>query len=201
MPTLRIMSVHRERQRMFAAELARARSQRERFTMSLVAWFGTQAAEAIRREAWRTEDMLVGWDETPNRSRGISIAAHKLRTLDRTIMAVRKKIRTPDCWFRESPGPVSVLDEAGLSWRMVNARCSNGWLPVSAALWLLKALATTEHDVLAHERAWERAAKGLGSRRLSEKWRLLLRRRRRRLAHLLHVAVMREEDVRWKFRL
>ena len=63
--------------------------------------------------------------------------------LDRKVMAVRKKIRTPDCWFRESPGAVSVLDLVGLSWRMVNEKCSDGWLPISGAMWLLKILRST----------------------------------------------------------
>jgi hypothetical protein len=194
------MSVHKERQRMFAAELAQARTEREQFTTILVARFGKKAADAIRQEARRTEDMFVGRGETPRRSQEPSIAAKMLRMYDRKVMAVRKKIRAPECWFCESPGPVSVLDAAGLSWRMVNARCSNGHLPLSGVLWLLKALHTAEHEMPAEIQAWERAATGQDRCRLPEKWRRLLHHRRRRLARLLHAAAMREEDVRWKFR-
>jgi len=202
MPTLRIMSIYKERKRMFGTELAQAHVAREQFTTTLVERFGKEAADAMRKEAWGAEDLIPGRGEIPNLSQEISVAAKKLRKLDRKVMAVRKKTRTPDCWFRESPGPVSVLEMAGLSWRMVNERCSDdGWLPVSAVLWLLKALRTAEHDMPTEEQAWERAAAGLGPCRLSEKWRQLLHRRRRRLARLLHAAAMREEDVRWRFRL
>ena len=180
--------------------MPKSRTERDQFTTTLVARFGKEAAEAMRQEAWWAEKMIPRRGEMPKLSQEISVAAKRLQTLDRKVMAVRKKIRTPDCWFRELPGLVSVLAEAGLSWRMVNERCADGRLPISAALWLLKALRTTEHIMPAEEQAWERAATGLGACRLSKKWRRRLHRRRRRLALLLHTAVMREEDVRWLFR-
>ena len=77
----------------------------------------------------------------------------------------------------------------------------HGWLPVSAALWLLKVLRSLEHVTPGGERAPSPAAREPGSSRLPEKWRRLLYRRRCRLVHLLQTAVMREEDVRWQFRL
>ena len=184
MPTLRIMSIYKERKRTFAAELAQARAEREQFKTTLAVRFGKEASEPRK---------------LPEEG---SIAAKKLQTLDRKVMAVRKKIRTPDCWFRESPGPISVLDLVGLSWRMVNEKCSaDGQLPISGVLWLLNVLRTTDQVMPTEEHAREWVARGLGPWHLSEKWRQLLRRRRLRLALLLHTAVMLEEDVRWRFRL
>ena len=134
MPTLQIMSIHRERKRAFASELAQVRTEREQFTTTLVARFGKETADAMRREAWRREEIAPRRGEMPKLSQEISLAAKTLQTLDRTVMTVRKKIRTPDCWFRELPGPVSVLEEVGLSWRMVHEKCSNGRLPISGRI-------------------------------------------------------------------
>lgn len=201
MPKLQIMSIYEERKRTFAAELARACAERERFRATLVARFGKETTDAMRQEAWRTGDVILGRGNAPPLSPEISTAAKRLRTLDRKVMAVRKKIRTPDCWFRESPGPVSVLERAGLSWRMVHEQCADGWLPISGVLWLLKVLRATEQDMRIEEQSPERAAAGLGPCRFSEKWRRRLRRRRRRLTLLLRTAVTLEEDVRWRFRL
>jgi hypothetical protein len=121
------MSIYKERKRTFAAELAQTSAEREQFKTTLAVRFGKEASEPRKLPE---ED---------------SIAAKKLQTLDRKVMAVRKKIRTPDCWFRESPGPISVLDLVGLSWRMVNEKCSaDGRLPISGVLWLLNVLRTTD---------------------------------------------------------
>ncbi len=198
MPTLRIMSIYKEHKRTFATELDKARTERDQFTATLVARFGKEAADAMRRNAWWTEEVILGQRKM---SREISIAAKRLRSLDRKVVAIRKRIRTPDCWFRECPGPVSMLEMVGLSWGMVHKKCAQGRLPISAALWLLKVLRTAEQKLPTEGQAWEGAATRLGPCRLSEKWQRLLSRRRRRLALLLDTAVMLEEDVRWQFRL
>ncbi len=201
MPRLRIMSIYKQRQRTFAAELAQARAERERFTATLVARFGKEAAEAIRQAAWGTEDVVPCRGGMPKLFREISMTVKKLRRLDRKVRAVRKKIHTPDCWFREWPGVICVLQATGLSWRMVHEECSaDGRLPISTALRLLKALRMADRGVPAEKPARHGAATGPGSCDLTEKWQQRLRRRRRRLAHLLRTAVMLEEDVQWLFR-
>jgi len=201
MPTLRIMSIYREQKRKFAAELIQARTEREQFTTTLVARFGKELTDAMRRKAWRTEDMIPGSGEMFQLSQEISVAAKKLQTLDHLVVAARKKIRTSDCWFREMPGPTSVLEMAGLSWRLVNEKCSNGRLPVSGALWLLGSLHTANLILPTEEQSGKRAETRLGLFRLPEKWRRRLLRRRWRLTLLLRTAVIREEDIRWQFRL
>jgi hypothetical protein len=195
------MSIYEEHRRTFADEFVQARSQREQFVATLVARFGQEGAEAIRRDAERMKDIFPGTGQIPRLSREICVATKQLQLLNRKVLAVRKQIRTADCWFRESPGPVSVLDAAGLTWRMVHEKCANGWLPVCGALWLLQVLRTTESAAPAAEHGWKQSARGLGPCRLSAKWRRRLDHRHRRLALLLHTAVMREEDVRWQYRL
>ncbi len=196
MPTLRIVSVYRQNKRKYAFELAQARAELERFKASLAARFGTETAAAVRRQVLLTEG------EAPKLSPEGAAAVKELRALLRKVMAVRKKIRAADCWFHESPGSVSVLDAVGLSWHVVNERCSDdGRLPLSGALWLLRALLAPRQVTPKERRIREPAAKGLAPRRLPEKWRRLLRRRRRRLAQLLRTAAMLEEDVQWRFRL
>ncbi len=201
MPTLRIMSIYQQHQQAFADELSRARSEREQFTAALVARFGREAAEAMRRDALSMPEIFPGRSQLPQLSREICVATKKLQMLNRKVLAVRREIRTADCWFRESPGPVSVLDAVGLRWRAVHEKSADGWLPVSGALWLLEVLGRTEHAVSNAEQTWERAATGLGSCRLSANWQRRLDYRRRRLTLLLHTAVMREEDVCWQYRL
>jgi hypothetical protein len=193
------MSLYQQRQRTFAAELAHARTEREQFTATLVARFGKEAAHAIRHNAWRMEDMILGGGGMPKPSPERSIAAIKLWTFDRKVIAVRKKICRPDCSFSESPGAVSVLQAAGLSWRMVQEKCSaDGCLPISGSLWLLQALRKTDQGVPTEKQARQPAATGLGACQLPEKWQQRLRRRRRRLALLLRTAALLEEDVRWQ---
>ena len=202
MPTLRIMSIYRERKRMFAAELAQARTELEHFKASIVARFGTQTANAIRQQAWWTEDMILGKVEVPNLPEEGSVAAKKLQMLDRKVRAVWKNIRTPDCWYREQPTPISVLETVGLTWSMVKERCSaDGRLPLEQILWVLNALRTTEQVMPTEWQVWAWAASGLDPCHLPEEWQRALRCRRRRLVHLLHTAAMLEEDVRCSFSL
>ncbi len=197
MPTLRIISIYRERKRMFATELAQARTELEQFRASIVTHFGTQTADAIRRQAWWTEDMILGKVDVPQLPEEGAVAAKKLQMLDRKVRAVWKKIRTPDCWFREQPTPISVLETVGLTWSMVKERCSaDGRLPLEQILWLLNALSTTEQVMPTEEQVWAWAASGYEPCHLPEEWRRVLRRRRRRLVRLLHTAVMLEENVR-----
>ena len=152
--------------------------------------------------------MILGGHETPWLAGETLVAAKQFQKLAREVVAVCRKIRTPDCWFRETPGTVWVLETAGLSWRTVNERCAeDGRLPLSGVLWLLKALRDHDHGYMvpdmvpAAQPAWQCVVPGLGPRRLPQKWQRLLHRRRRRLTLLLHTAAMLEEDVRWDFRL
>ncbi len=186
MPTLRIMSVYQERKRTFAAELSRARTEMARFEASLHARHGDSVVNAMCKKPFRIEDMDLG--KVPDLSEEGAVAARTWRTLELKVMAVRKKIRTPDCWFRESPGVVSVLGTTGLRWRDVHQRCTeDGRMPVSGVLWLLKILRATE------DRKWMDVCR----EPVSAKWRRRLD--RRRLMRLLHTAVMLEEDVQWDF--
>ena len=196
MPTLRIMSIYKERKRTFAAELLQTRATLEQFGASLVARFGQETAEAIRQEASGRVGLISGRNEGSRLSREALFAAEEFQTLAGRVAAVWKKIRTPDCWFRETPGSLRVLEMAGLSWRTVHEKCvGDGRLPLSGVLWLLKALRTAE------EPARQCATTGIESRDLPEKWQRLLHRRRRRLTLLLRAAAILEEDVRWEFRL
>ncbi len=198
MPTLRIMSLYQQHQQAFADELSRGRSEREQFAAALVARFGREAAEAMRRDAQLMPEIFPGRSQLPQLSREICVATKKLQMLNRKVLAVRREIRTADCWFRESPGPVSVLDAVGLRWRAVHEKSADGWLPVSGALWLLQVLRTTGQTEKQAE-GWKTV--GGEPLRLSTEWQRRLDSRRRRLIFLLHTAVMLEEDVRWEYRL
>ncbi|MGO9108920.1 MAG: hypothetical protein ACLP9L_06770 [Thermoguttaceae bacterium] len=199
MPILRIMSIYKEHSGRFAAELSQTRTELEQFRASFIARFGRETAAAIGQQARGVEGVVIGGMEVPNSSRVSIVAARTMQTLDHKVMAVLKKIRTPDCWFRESPGVVSVLGMMGLSWRNVHDKCTeNGWLSISGALWLLKGLHATEPTT---EQAEVWTTMGGESIRVPEKWRRRLDRRRRRLTILLQTAVKLEEDVRWKYRL
>jgi hypothetical protein len=184
MPTLRIMSIYKKQKRLFAAELAAARAEREQFMATIMASFGEIATMA---------SML---------SKGGSAAAKKLEALDHKVIVVRRKVRTADCWYRESPGPGSVLEMTGLSWRMVNERClADGRLPISGVSWLLNALRAADQVMPGEEpsRGWSEMEPGPWH--LPKKWRRRLRRRRRRLMLLLDMALMLEEDIQWRFRM
>jgi hypothetical protein len=192
------MSLYQQHQQAFADELSRGRSEREQFAAALVARFGREAAEAMRRDAQLMPEIFPGRSQLPQLSREICVATKKLQMLNRKVLAVRREIRTADCWFRESPGPVSVLDAVGLRWRAVHEKSADGWLPVSGALWLLQVLRTTGQTEKQAE-GWKTV--GGEPLRLSTEWQRRLDSRRRRLIFLLHTAVMLEEDVRWEYRL
>ena len=122
MPTLRIASIYKERKRTFAAELLQARVAWEQFGASLVVRFGQETADAIREASGR-DGLISGRYAGPRLSREALLAAEKFQSLAGRVAAVWKKIRTPDCWFRETPGSVRVLETAGLSWRIVHEQC------------------------------------------------------------------------------
>ena len=92
---------------MYAAQLARARAELERFKASLVARFGEQEARAVRQQTHWTEDMLFGRVEVMKLSEEGVDAVETLRTLRKKVVAVVGKVRTRGCWFRESPVPIS----------------------------------------------------------------------------------------------
>ena len=196
MPTLRIMSVYQERKRTFAADLSQARTELEQFEASLHARYGDKAVDAMCKKPFRIEDPDLG--NVPDLSEEGAVAVRTWRMLELKVRAVWRKIRTPDCWFREMPGPFSVLGMTGLSWRNVHDKCAeNGRLPVSGVLWLLKVLRATE-PTEEQTGTW-RAVDGEPIR--SEKWQRRLDRRHRRQVRLLHTAVMLEENVWWEYRI
>ena len=197
MPTLRIMSVYEDRKRMFATELSLARTELGQFEASLHARYGNNLADAMLKKPFQVEDLRLG--KVPDLSKDGSVAARTWQTLDLQVRAIQKRIRTPDCWFRESPGVVSVLGMTGLSWRNVHEKCDeNGRLPISGVLWLLEVLRATE-PTTEQARTWTTV--GGEPIRPSSKWRRRLDHRHRRLVRLLHTAVMLEEDVRWEYRM
>ena len=185
MPTLQIISIYKKRKRMFGDELSKARADVEHFRACLAVRFGKEVADAIGREAKWSEG--VKWDrsESMKLSEECVVAVETLRVLNRKVMAVWRNIRAANCWFRESPGSVSVLETVGLSWHVVHEKCvANGKFSVTGTLWLLRVLRTAEQGMPAVERGREEATTGLRPCRLPKKWRELLRRRRRRLAVL-----------------
>jgi hypothetical protein len=110
MPTLTLLSLYNARKGMYAAHLTRARNELERFKADLVVRFGEQEASAVQQQVSWTEDMIFGRTEVlPLTDEGYA-AVKTLRELTRKVATVLKDIRTPDCWFRESPVPISVLE-------------------------------------------------------------------------------------------
>jgi nitroimidazol reductase NimA-like FMN-containing flavoprotein (pyridoxamine 5'-phosphate oxidase superfamily) len=199
MPTLRIMSIYNTRKRHFASELAQARAELAEFRESLVVRFGTETANAIRQQTRWTEAMIFGRVEVLDLTDEAEDAIRTLKTLTRRVMAVWKKIHAPDCWFHESPSPVSVLETVGLTWDHVQERCAaNGRLPVAEVLWLLNVLHTTKQVMPTDEQAWEWAASGCEPCHLPHEWRRVLWRRKGRLVGLLRTAAELEEEVRCK---
>ena len=113
MPTLRIVSVYEERQRMYADQLAQARAELEEFKMGLATRFIEQEARAIRQQVHWTEDTLFGRVKVMNLSEEGIDAVETLRMLRKKVVAVLRKIRTADCWFHEEPVPISVPGDGG----------------------------------------------------------------------------------------
>ena len=197
MPKLRIMSIYKEHKRTFTVELSQARTELGQFEASLFARYGDNLADAMLKKPFQVEDLHLG--KVPDLSKDGAVAARTWQMLDLKVRAIRKKIRTPDCWFRESPGVVSVLGMTGLSWRNVHDRfAENGRLPISGVLWLLEVLRATK-PTKEQARTWTTV--GGEPIRPSSKWQRRLDHRHRRLVQLLHTAVLLEEDVRWEFRL
>ena len=202
MPTLRIMSIYQQHQQAFADELSRARSEREQFTATLVARFGREAAEAMRRDARWMQEIFPGRSQLPQLSREICVATKKLQILDRKVLSGAEKDphrrllvpRVAGSRLRAGFGGVDVADGP----RKVCGRAV-------ACLRGIVAAESPPQDGTRH--AQRRSKRGNGRQRdsvpcrLSEKWRRLLQHRRRRLTLLLHTAVMREEDVRWQYPL
>ena len=199
MPTLRIMSIYQERERQFASELDQARTELAQFRASLVVSFGKETAAAIRQHVRSTEDMLFGRVEVLPLPKKAEPAVKTLRTLMEKVTAVLKKIRTPDCWFRETmPAPISVLETAGLSWDEVRGWCfADGFLPISRVLSLLDTLRTTEQVMPSDEQVSEWAGAGRNPCHLTEEWQRILKRRKRRLVGLLEKAAELEEELRY----
>jgi len=126
------------------------------------------------------------------------VVVETLRTLVEKLAAVRRKVRTSSCWFRESVVPVSVLETVGWSWRSVEEQhVEDGQLSLPGVLRLLRVLRTAPQVMPTEEQVWEWAGSGVEPCHLPHEWRQVLRRRKGRLAWLLRSAAELEEDVRY----
>ena len=191
MPTMRLMSIYRQRKRTHAAGLRRAHRDLEQLRADLPVRFGTKLADVIRTEAYFRDCGLCGG--TSELSAAAEEAVETALKLKRRIRAVCRRIHTPDCSFHEGPHGVSVWETLGMSWddvwRMVT---EDRRLPISAILRLLEVLRKAEQVMPSEER--------LGKWAINvsvESWRRLLRGRHRRLMHLLQTAAELEEDLSW----
>ncbi len=198
MPTLTLLSLYNARKGMHAAHLARARAELERFKADLVARFGQETADAVGQQVRWTEDMIFGRTEVlPLTDEGYA-AVKTLREIIGNVNAVVRKIRTPDCWFREAVEPISVLETVGSSWKEVEEKyVKDERLSLPGVRELLRVLNTTEQVMPTDEQVWEWAGDGLSPCYLPHEWRRVLRGRRRRLVCLLGAAAGLEEDVRY----
>jgi hypothetical protein len=199
MPTLTLLSLYNARQSLYAEQLARARAELERFEADIVARLGQETADAVRQ--WRswTEDMIFGRTEVLPLSDEGEVALKTLRELTGNVKKVLKDIRTPDCRFKESVEPISVLETVGLSWEEVEEKyVGDGRLSFSGVLELLRALNTTPQTLPTDEQAYEWAGEGLSPVHLPHEWRRALRGRKRRLALLLRTAAELEEEVKYE---
>jgi hypothetical protein len=198
MPTLKIMSVYQARKAMYAERLARARAELEEFDRSLVVRLGKETADAVRQWAAPTKDMFLGKVKVPKLTDEGEDAVETLRTLAGKVAAVVRKTRTPSCWFRESPVPVSVLETVGWSWKEVEERfVADGRLSLPGVLRLLRVLRTIPQVMPCEEQVWVWAGSGVEPCHLPHEWRRVLRSRRRRLVILLRTAAELEEEVRY----
>ena len=198
MPTLTLVSLYNARQSMCASQLARTHSELEQFKADLVVRFGKDTADAVRQQTQWTEDMIFGRTEVmPLTDEGYA-AVETLKTLDRKVEMVRRKIRMPNCWFHESVEPISVLETVGLSWRSVEEKyVEDERLSLPGVLRLLSVLRSTPQVMPTDDQVWEWAGEGLSSCYLPHEWRQVLRNRRRRLVMLLRTAAEMEEAVRY----
>ena len=203
MPVLRIMSVYRENKKKFGDELSQARARLEEYRAGLDARYGKDGADAVRQRISWTEKIIFGKVNLLPLSKEGESAVKTLRTLTGKVAAVRRKIRTPECWFHEQlqlSTPISVLETVGLSWRSVEERfVVDGRLPVAGVLRLLDVLRTTEQVMPTEEQVSEWAISGCNPCHLTEQWWHLLRHRRQRIIRLLSTAALLEEEVRCDF--
>jgi hypothetical protein len=199
MPTLTLLSLYNARKSMYASQLVRARNELERFKADLVVRFGQATADAVKMQMKWTEDMLFGRTEVlPLTDEGYA-AVETLKTLNHEVAAMLRRIRTPNCWFRESVEPISVLETVGLSWEEVEEKyVEDGRLSVSGVLQLLRALNMTPQVMPTDEQVWEWAGAGVSPCHLPRQWRRVLRGRKRRLALLLRTAAELEEEVKYE---
>jgi hypothetical protein len=198
MPTLTLMSLYNARKAMYAAQLARARAELERFEADIVARFGRETADAVQRQVSWTEDMIFGRVDVPRLTDEGYAAVETLGILDGKVKAVVRKIRTPSCWFREKVEPISVPETVGLSWKEVEEQhVKDERLSLPGILRLLRVLRTTEQIMPSDERVWEWAGSGVSPCHLPHEWRQVLQGRRRRLACLLRTAAELEEDLQY----
>jgi hypothetical protein len=199
MPTLKVMSIYRARKATYAAQLARARAELERFEADIVARLGEQGAAAVRQWSCWTEDMIFGRTEVLPLSDEGEVALKTLRTLTGKVKAVLKCIRTPDCRFRESVEPISVLETVKMSWVMMEEKyVVDGRLLLPGVLELLHVLRTTPQVMPTDGRVYQWAGDGLSPVHLPHEWRRVLRSRKRRLALLLRTAAELEEELRYE---
>ena len=198
MPTLTLLSLYNARKSMYASQLARVRSELERFKADLVVRFGQETADAVKMQVKWTEDMIFGRTEVlPLTDEGYA-AVETLKALDEKLTAVVRKTRTPDCWFHEEPVPISVLETVGLSWEEVEEKyVKDGRLSLPGVLRLLYVIDTAEQVVPSDEQAYEWAAAGLSPVHLPYEWRRVLRGRKDRLVCLLWTAAELEAEVRY----
>jgi hypothetical protein len=198
MPTLKLMSVYRARKQAYADQLAGARAELERFKADIVTRFGKETADAVKMQTHWTEDMAFGRVEVPRLTQEGYAAVETLQLLTRKLVAVRRRLRTPRCWFRENPEPISVLETVGLSWKEVEEKyVENEHLSLSGVLELLRVLNTTAQTLPTDQQVWQWAAEGLSPCHLPHEWRRVLQGRKGRLLLLLLTAANLEEDLRY----
>ena len=198
MPTLTLVSLYNAQKSMYASQLDRARAELERFKEDLVTRFGQETADAVKMQVSWTEDMIFGRVEVPKLTDEGFAAVKTLREIIGKVNAVVRKIRTPDCWFRESVVPISVLETVGWSWRSVEEKyVEDEQSSLPGVLWLLSVLHSTSQVMPSDEQVWVWAGSGVSPCHLPHEWRRVLRIRKRRLAWLLRSAAELEEEVRY----
>jgi hypothetical protein len=159
-----------------------------------------EVARAVKMYTHLNEEMFFGRVKLPTLPQEAEDAVKTMAELIGKVTAVLRKVRTPDCWYREFCTPISVLETVGLSWDQVRARCSaDGFMPVGQVLWLLGVLRSTEQVMPTDEMVFEWAGAGLSPCHLPHEWRQVLRGRKRRLIRLLQTAAELEEEVTCRF--
>ena len=199
MPTLTLVSLYNARKSMCASHLVRTRADLARFEEDLVSRFGKETADAVKMQVKWTEDMIFGRTEVPRLTKEGYAAVETLGILDQKVKTVVRKIRTPNCWFRESVEPISVMNTVKMSWEEVKEKyVEDGRLLLPGVLELLRALNTTPQVMPSDEQAYEWAAAGLSPCHLPHEWRQVLRIRKDRLVCLLRTAAELEEEPKYE---